>query len=222
MDLAARIAAHLDARLRQRRRLLVAVDGPDAAGKTTLADAIAAALPDRTVRASVDGFHRPAAERRARGALSPEGYYADSFDLPGLAHLLRRFASGAADVTTALFDHRADAPCVVTVEAPRQAALVVDGVFLLRPELRPHWDLCVYLHVADDVILARALRRDLGLFGDADTLRLHYAVRYLPAQARYRASHDPVGQAQLVVDTNDPVRPGILRDTLGIASDPAG
>ena len=147
MDLAARIAGHLDVRLQQQPRLLVAVDGPDAAGKTTLGDDVAAALPDRTVRATVDGFHRPAAERHARGALSPEGYCADSFDLLGLAGLLRRFASGATEVTTAVFDHRADVPRVVTVEAPRQAA---------------------------------------------------------------------------VVDTGDPARPGILRDTLGIVSDAPG
>lgn len=48
----------------------VAIDGPDAAGKTILADELAL-LIERSgrpvIRASVDGFHRPRAERIARG-----------------------------------------------------------------------------------------------------------------------------------------------------------
>jgi uridine kinase len=43
----------------------VAVDGPDAAGKTTLADELASVLRGRgrtVIRASIDGFHRPRAE----------------------------------------------------------------------------------------------------------------------------------------------------------------
>lgn len=59
----------------------VAVDGPDAAGKTTLADELGIALNDagrEVIRASVDGFHRPRVERYRRGPDSPEGYYEDS------------------------------------------------------------------------------------------------------------------------------------------------
>jgi uridine kinase len=64
-------------------RVRVGVDGPDAAGKTTLADALAAAVERRgrpVIRASIDDFHRPRAERYRRGAVSPRGYYEDSFD----------------------------------------------------------------------------------------------------------------------------------------------
>lgn len=53
----------------------VAIDGPDAAGKTMLADA-----GRQIVRASIDGFHRPRAERYRQGPLSPAGYYEDSLD----------------------------------------------------------------------------------------------------------------------------------------------
>lgn len=61
--------------------LTVALDGIDAAGKTTLADALRAELEargQRVLRASIDGFHNPSAIRRARGSLSPEGYYFDA------------------------------------------------------------------------------------------------------------------------------------------------
>src|SRR3712207_7018949 len=44
----------------------VAIDGPDAAGKTVLADELAVALSVRrrhVIRASIDGFHRPRTAR---------------------------------------------------------------------------------------------------------------------------------------------------------------
>ena len=63
---------------------LVAIDGVDAAGKTTLARELSSAIRDRgrpVVEVSIDAFHHPAAIRYHRGRDSGEGYYRDSFDL---------------------------------------------------------------------------------------------------------------------------------------------
>ena len=54
----------------------VAIDGRTASGKTTLADELAAELQGRgriVIRTSVDGVHRPRAERYRHGRLSVEG-----------------------------------------------------------------------------------------------------------------------------------------------------
>jgi uridine kinase len=70
--------------VRRPHPIRVAIDGIDAAGKTTLANELASVLRRRgrdVVRASIDGFHRPRAERYSRGDLSAEGYYLDSFEL---------------------------------------------------------------------------------------------------------------------------------------------
>lgn len=69
---ASRVAALLPGR--------VAIDGPDAAGKTTLADAVAALTGVARVRA--DDFLAPAEVRHADP--SPEWYYANAFDLDAL------------------------------------------------------------------------------------------------------------------------------------------
>src|ERR687887_2529237 len=69
--------------LRRPHPVRVAIDGPDAAGKTTLTDELAARLRARqrvVIRASIDGFHRPRAERYRRGGESPHGDYNHSFD----------------------------------------------------------------------------------------------------------------------------------------------
>ena len=63
--------------------LRVAVDGPPAAGKTTLADELALLLRSRgreVIRASTESFHLPRAQRYRHGEFSPEANYHETFD----------------------------------------------------------------------------------------------------------------------------------------------
>jgi uridine kinase len=195
------------------RRAMVAVDGPDAAGKTTLAAAVAARVSRPVVTASIDDWHHPQEVRYRRGRSSPDGYYRDSFDVAGLvAHLLTPFAEGAATVTTAWHDVECDVPAVVRqCDVPASAGLLFDGVFLQRPELRDRWDLTVYLDVPADVTVARALERDLRLHASRDELLDLYQRRYLAGQAIYRAIATPVESADIVIDNTDPENPQVVR-----------
>jgi uridine kinase len=84
VDLVERLATRVSQLSSTGPRTLIAIDGPDAAGKTSLADRLARVVPLPAVRASLDGFHRPRAVRYARGELSAEGYYRDSFDYQAL------------------------------------------------------------------------------------------------------------------------------------------
>jgi uridine kinase len=70
------------ARVRRPHPARVAIDGVDAAGKTTLADELVKpteALGYKTIRASIDGFHNPRKIRYQEGRNSPEGYYPPLF-----------------------------------------------------------------------------------------------------------------------------------------------
>src|SRR6476646_1300250 len=107
-DLAARIAA-----LERPHTIRVAVDGVDAAGKTTLADELRVAMAGHqrnVIRASIDGFHNPQAVRRQRGAMSPDGYFHDAFNYPALIEeLLQPLGpDGDGRFRRAVFDRRAD------------------------------------------------------------------------------------------------------------------
>jgi uridine kinase len=215
MDLTGLVAAELERRLgRPGTRTLVAIDGPDAAGKTTLADSLLGLLSRPVLRASIDAFHRPRAARLARGPLSPEGCYRDTFDLDALVdELLEPFAAGATTVATGVFDHARDLPArTEATHVPGNAVLVVDGVFLLRPELRGRWDLAVHLHVPPETTIERALGRDAELMGGAEQVLVRYRERYLPAQELYRAEADPSAHADLVVDSSDPAHPVVLAE----------
>lgn len=212
MDVGEALARAVDDMARRSPRVLVAIDGPDAAGKTTLADSLAAMLTSPTLRASIDRFHRPRAERLARGPLSPEGYFRDSFDDRRLVdELLAPFANGDSDVLTAAYDWRVESDVVAArVAVPDTCVLVFDGVFLLRPELLDLWDLSIYLHVPPDVTLQRALVRDAGVMGGVDEVRQRYAERYLPGQAMYREECDPMSQADVVIDNSRPQAPEVV------------
>jgi uridine kinase len=191
----------------------VAIDGVDAAGKTTLADELVAPLT-RTgrfvIRASIDGFHHPAAVRYRRGRLSPEGYFRDSFNHAQLIETLLAPLGPGGDrrYRGAIFDVRLDRP----VEAPAQkvspdAVLLFDGVFLLRPELRPYWDFSIFVRADFEVTVARADARDHHRFGSHEQVRQRYAERYVPGQRLYLTEAQPELQASVVVDNNDAAHP---------------
>lgn len=197
--------------------LRLAVDGPDAAGKSTLADALTDLLYDRgfdVIRSGIDSWHHPESVRYRRGSESPEGYYEDSFDLDRLREdLLEPLASqGDVRCRLAAFDHRQDGPVDARWTVVRdRTTLIFDGVFLLRPELRSSWDFSIYLHVDPEVARERAVARDAEALGGQEAARLRYRTRYLPGQALYRSEAAPEQAADIVLDMTDPARPSILR-----------
>ena len=214
-ELVAELAA-LVATLRPPYVPRVAIDGPDAAGKTMLADELARALTGirPAIRAGVDGFHHPRAVRRRRGEESAEGYYEDAFDYEAVrSRLLDPLGPGGdRRYRTAAFDHRTDAPTAAEWRtAADDAVLLFDGVFLLRPVLRDRWDLTILVEITPDETLRRALVRDGDLFGGPANVRRRYRRRYLPAQELYRAEAAPAARADIVIDNNDPYRPRVRR-----------
>jgi uridine kinase len=191
----------------------VAIDGPDAAGKTTLADEVAAVLADRgrkVIRASIDGFHRPRAERYRQGPDSPVGYYEDSFDYEQLRRALLDPLGPEGDCVcrTGVFDYRMDRanPAPALSVAP-DSILVFDGVFLLRPELADAWDFRVFVTADFDEILRRVCVRDVTLFGSVEVVEQRYRTRYIPGQQRYFEAARPTEVADVVVSNDDPDRP---------------
>lgn len=183
MELVPRLAALVDDLHREHGRVVVGIDGPDTAGKTTLADRLGAALPGSS-RLSIDDFMRPRAERHGHGELDPEGYYRLSFD---------------------------DDALLAAIAATPSEVVVVDGVFLHRPSLRAAFTLSVYLRIEDAEVLRRAVVRDTGVMGSPADVERRYTGRYIPGQALYRAEVDPENLADVLVDNGDATAPVVLR-----------
>lgn len=90
--------------------------------------------------------------------------------------------------------------------------LLVDGVFLQRPELDGARDLVVYAHASPAETLRRALQRDAVRFSSAEEVRKRYEHRYLPAQAHYRAVATPRNRAWVFIDNEHPAYPHIVAE----------
>jgi uridine kinase len=195
------------------RPVRVAIDGVAASGKTTMGDELAVVLRQRgrhVIRACVDDFHLPRDEQYWRDLYTAQACYRDTFDYPALTGLLLDplGPGGTLKYQTALVDHHADiAACPVAAEAPTDSLLVLDGVFLLRPELRDRWELKIHLSVQPSEILRRARIRDLDLFGSIEEVDRRYLSRYLPAQEIYQANDRPFEHADFIVVNDDPARP---------------
>ena len=197
--------------------LRVAVDGVDAAGKTTFADELAACLKPlnrQIIRASVDDFHFPKTIRRKRGELSPEGFYHDSYNYDALeSNLLKPLGpNGDRKYRTAIFDIHQDQPIDLPFQtAEEDAILLMDGIFLLRSQLLPYWDLTLYIHADFVNSTARGILRDAELFGSSKQAALRYRERYVPGQQIYLQKANPLDKADILIDNNRITAPVILR-----------
>ncbi len=205
-------------RSNRRGRVLLAVDGRDGAGKSTFAASFARVLAEdgsAVFHASIDDFHRPRDERYVLGRTSPEGFYRDSFDYPTFRRaLIEPFREGARMPDTgfqlAAFDVERDAPVESRwATAPEDAVLVVDGIFLNRPELRGIWHWSVWLDVPADVTFARMAERD----GTDPDFLAESNRRYRLGMDLYLRDQDPRAAASAIVDNTDPSAPRrVFRD----------
>ena len=209
-EVLAELAAHLVA-LRPGRRVVVALDGVDGAGKTVLGRELAALVaPHREVhRVSVDGFHRP---RCAALRPGPDGR--DLLPRPATtttrsgARLVEPFRAGEPWVRAV---HDVEREVVVDL-APEPAAgpdavLVVDGIFLHRPELADLWDASVWVDVPFEVSVPRGNARFGEVGADEADPASAVNARYVGGQRLYLAEVDPAARATWVLDNTDLAAP---------------
>lgn len=191
----------------------VAIDGPDGAGKTHFADALAAVLQDRrrpVARISIDDFHNVRAVRYRQGRHSPLGFWEDSYNYERFrSDVLEPFGpEGSRLFRRASYSHVTDEILDPPFETTDPTAiLIVDGIFLQRLELRPQWDLTVFLDVKFTETARRMALRD-GTSPDPDHLSMR---RYVEGQREYSRQCQPQQRATILIDNNNLHAPKILR-----------
>jgi pantothenate kinase len=159
--------------------VLVGIVGPPAAGKSTLAAALAAAVTARlsvpAAEVPMDGFHLANAELERLGLADRKGA-PETFDAAGFVHLLRRLRAADPDevVYAPTFGRVLNESIGSAIPvAPDVRLVVVEGNYLLLPE--PPWSavrellhLTMYVEAGGTVRYRSLLRRHLarGLAGD--------------------------------------------------------
>ena len=166
---------------------LVLVDGLGGAGKSVLVAALAGKLGAPVVCG--DDFYRPSAQRRREAA---EGIGA-SFDWRRLELQVLAPLSRGEEARYQRYDWESDrlggwstVPCRDTV--------VVEGVYLLRDELRRYASVAIWVETPREVRLTRGIERD------GEAARSRWTEEWMPAEDAYVSAMRPDTAAVLVVD----------------------
>ena len=169
-------------------RRILGIAGAPGAGKSTLAEQLAAALGERAAVVPMDGFHLADAELERLGRADRKGAQ-DTFDAAGFVALLRRLRAADEPVVYAPAFRRAiEEPIAGAIPVAASVPLVIcEGNYLLLDEgawrgVRPLLDACWYVETDEAVRLDRLVRRHVA-FGKAPGVR-----RRLGASAATRST----------------------------------
>jgi len=160
------------------RRSIVAVAGPPASGKSTLAEALGVALncrkKDQCCILPMDGYHYDDGLLRQMGILRRKGC-PQSFDAAGLRHMLVRIRRNSEpQIAIPVFDRDLEISRAGARLIPRDAAIIiVEGNYLLvsvEPwnSLKGFFDLTIMLKVPRDE-LSRRIRQRWEGYGLSET-----------------------------------------------------
>ncbi len=147
-------------------RFVVALAGPPAAGKSTLAADLAARLSAAGAGARVvpmDGFHYDDTVLEARGQRARKGA-PETYDATGFVHLIRRLRD-EDEVAIPIFDRALElSRAAADVVGPADRLLIVEGNYLLLDRapwtaLRPLFDLTVFAEVPEAELVRRLTAR---------------------------------------------------------------
>ena len=92
-----------------------------------------------------------------------------------------------------------------------QAVAIVDGAFLLRPDLAEHWDYSIWLDIDMETMVDRARRRDVAWVGSEQAVVERYRRHWIPTHQLYEQLTQALARAHAVIDNRNIEQPRILR-----------
>lgn len=155
-------SAILNAHATKGGQLLVAIAAAPGAGKSTLAEALRAALEPKAQIVAMDGYHLDNSVLRARGLYTRKGA-PETFDVAGFAALVSRIQAGEKPAIPG-FDRAADAVVEDMHQLGDEEIILVEGNYLMLDEtpwrdLHGFWDLRIWIDVPFDELRRRLIER---------------------------------------------------------------
>ena len=172
--------------LSQKERILIAIDGRCASGKTTLAKALSEALSAPFV--SCDDFFLPQ-EKRTKERLLEIGGNMERERL--LSCVIAPFCRGESVSYRPFLCQTFFLGDAVTL--PKSRILIVEGTYSCHTELWSYYDLHIFLTVTKDEQKRRILERNPHNAND-------FFTKWIPMEENYLADGRVEEQAELIID----------------------
>lgn len=145
--------------------------------------------------------------------MSAEGFWLDSYDYEALERdvLAPLQPDGSGFYRCGSTDLERDVHLELEpLQAPDDAVVLIEGIFLHRDELKQWWDYSLWLEVPFEESARRMIERD-GFSKDTDDRKVQ---RYIDGQRLYFEACRPWERASLVVDNSDWSAPRVIRQNL--------
>ena len=184
------LLARIDRLMAERERVLIAIDGGSASGKTTLG-ALLQSIYACPVFHMDDFFLRP--EQRTPERFSELGGNVDRERF--LSEVLLPLREGKA------VDYRRFDCKTFTIASPRRIEPgrlnIIEGAYAMHPDLAPYYDLTVFLAVSAEKQRERILKRN------APAHAKQFFDRWIPLEQRYFDAFDVQDRCDLVLSADD-------------------
>ncbi|QUH21614.1 uridine kinase [Alkaliphilus sp. B6464] len=184
---------------------MVAIDGLGGSGKTTITKSIAENLKTKgynPVIIHIDDFIQPKSVRYNEKYEEWFCYYHLQWRYKYLIdNILCPIYDGEKmiDRKIELYDKDIDEYKVKDFKYDSdKSLLIIEGVFLQRPELKKFLNYVIYLDIPKDIRLERVIKRDRYIGNDQQIVD-KYKTRYFPAEERYISTCCPKDNADLVI-----------------------
>lgn len=186
-----------------KRTVIVGIDGLGGAGKSTVSELLLARLKSdghNVILLHIDDFIHTRAVRYNSDFAQWECYYNLQWRYD---YLIREVlapvrSSGEVVRDIELYDKDTDTYFYEHIDIPEGSIVIIEGIFLQRPEIRDLFDFMIYIDIPEETRLSRVLRRD-GYIGNEDDIREKYENRYFPAEQHYVSTCSPQLNADFIV-----------------------
>lgn len=195
--------------------MVVGVTGMDTSGKSEMTTLLAQELERSGLSVQVvrlDDFHRARSDRHIEGLSEPVQFYEHTFDFERLRNAILKPIrdEGILDTTLVCLDLLEDTWTVEREFLVKSDTIVLlEGVFLFRPDIAHFLDLVIYLQVDEGTVIDRARNRDVPIHGEE--ILEKYESKYLPAQRKYLEEYPAERNADVIIDNNDFENPIVIK-----------
>lgn len=157
--------------LREKDHVILALDGPSGAGKTSLAQRLQELYDANVI--SVDSFFLQSFQRTP-ARLAQVGYF---FDIERFKEEIITNLRQKQDFTYHHYDCHADT-LSAAINLKFKPLTIIEGVYACHPELTKHYDLKVFMAIEEDQQIARLKKRSADLLAA-------YLTAWLPKERAY-------------------------------------